>query len=227
MVLTDFFLGLKPFGSVPLYVKGYTETLELVKEHVRIVTESDLEFVPNSLKRYFFQWNELIKQWLEPRIKTPFYFIPINEGRKAYGFILKGQEKQSIHFSTWINCFNFNTLFSDSSYVIGVEGIKDCYPFLRRGLSTIASLSSRPNQALIKYIKQLGKKLIYICDNDSDKKSNTGQVQREKLQELMTGMKMGFVLPKLEEVGDTGEWFDSDEKREKVEHFVDLVQSLV
>lgn len=227
MTLGDFYMSLLPFDAVDLNIKGYTETLSLFKGSVRIVTASHFCDVPANVRRYFFNWNSIERGWENTKIIYPAYMIPIHKDKEVYGFILKGSGKMTSHISTWINCFNLDSLFGKESYVIGVEGIKDCYPFLIRRHPCIAVLTSKPNKDLLEFIKSIGKKFIYIADNDDDKKINTGQQVRIQLQKEMNYMKMRFVLPGLKEAGDTGEYFDSEEKKIVIERFIDKVESYI
>jgi hypothetical protein len=227
--LTNFYNNLLPFDAIPdFYIRGYTETLSFFKSSVKIVTESRFSDVPYKLRRYFFRWDKESGNWYDDKLTAPFYFIPINKGKESYGFILKGQDKLTSSMSTWLRCFNLDALFGSESYIVGVEGIKDCYPFISRGHPTIAVLTNKPSKDILEAIKLTGKKFIYIADNDSDKAIDTGSKMRTRLKDEMNHMKMRFVLPELPSyLGDTGEWADSEEKRLAVEKFVDKVEGYI
>lgn len=204
MTLQNFYLSLLSMDDVEgrFYVQGYTETLKLI-DGVRVVPNS--YFSDEAPSRF--------KEWMFDKVTPPYYYIPIKIGREHYGFILKSQDKMTVHYSSYYNVFNLEAVEDKKDYLFLVEGIKDAYLLLRDGYSVVSMLTASVAGGFLEYIGSKYKKIIVVLDNDE-----TGHRSAIKFREKAKKFKLNLVVDIPKDFKDMGDWFDID-KREVVERF--------
>lgn len=212
--MLNFFLSLPKLQDYKggLYIPGYTETLGLI-DGVRVIPNKGFtEQVSSFLQRYFIS------------LEFPYYYIPIKKGKVHYGFILKGQEKKTIKWSNYHKVFNMEAIWDDRDYIFLVEGIKDAYLLLRLNQPVISVLTSMPSRGLLEEIKETGKKVIFIPDNDK-----AGSNARLRFLKLCFDVGVRGEVYSISRVKDLGDFFDLslrdlvyEEMREIKRRYIDV-----
>jgi 5S rRNA maturation endonuclease (ribonuclease M5) len=196
-----------------LYIPGYTETFELVPDVVRIVPNLGFtEGWPVDIRKSF------------PLVGFPCYRISIKQGKDHYGFILRGtQSKKTPRYSSWVSVFNLEAVYSKSTYLFVVEGMKDAFLFLYYKLPVIAMLTSNLQDAMYEEIAKQGKTVIFIPDGDE-----TGRKQSVEMIKKSVQLGINSCVIKLNSafMKDMGEFMDYPEKREYIGRLFKYLMSI-
>lgn len=198
--LGELYMSLPKMDSEVLYIRGYTEALTCVSG-VRIFPSFDfIEGVPVKFRRYFMT------------VRMPCYYIPIKQGIKHFGFILKGSDKMTSRFSTYYPFFNLDALLDPRPYVFVTEGIKDAGIFLLAGYPAMAMLTSGISEDKLGVFEEAGKTPVFVPDNDEAGRKGIGQMVRHLMKRQLPSFVVNPIGHK-----DMGDFFDCPEKYDLVE----------
>jgi len=165
--LHEMYMALPLPGQAPIYIPGYTEALSYVPG-VRVIPDHS----------YYADVPYLYRQFFTP-VEYPAYYIPVNVGRKHYGFILKGQGKMSSRYSSYFPFFNLDAFLRPEPYVVVVEGIKDAGIFLERNIPVMAMLTSGMSEASASVFDLFSKVPIFVQDGDQAGDKGVSQYKRK------------------------------------------------
>jgi hypothetical protein len=186
-----------------LYIKGYTETLELVKSIVRVIPNVGfVKGLPEGVQKYFKSTG------------LPCYRIAIKNGREHYGFVLRGMvSKYTPTYTQWLTLFNMEAIYADHPYLFVCEGIKDCYLFLKHGMPAIAMLTSNMREEVYEQLAISKKVVVFVPDADQ-----TGREQSIKMAETANKYRLKYCVARIRPgfFKDFGDFWDLPESRDYI-----------